>query len=382
MIETKPYNLKAQEQGSYAYYTTIAAFTDRWQSFAIEQTGGLIIDFQHFRKASAQNCRTPWECAFELLALGVLLREHGGQAARLPRNNADLLEWLNVLQDRQPWAEGAVKRLRGLLGAANRAWHSERGPIYAAPEDVQNLIEWLEAHGEPGQAERFREWLEFFIEARPPDLTRQAILQCWRLAETFEVESEAALGQYTADANFYRTGSAPKAHYRYDAPLITRGRLEYHLGMLGTEVLNRAYQEGYRASKQRLVIVPVCMRAQPEGKCQAVQTPMGAQCAGCTPACKVHQVTQLGKKHGVMVVCIPDDELAALCVSSGQAGSGIGVLGVACALRNWSAGWETQKLGLNAQGMLLDYPGCKKHWNCNDVPTEANLKKIEEMIAM
>ncbi len=382
MIEIKPYNLQLQGQESYTYYATISEFTERWQTYAVGQLGDLIIDFLNFRKSSALDTRTPWECAFELLALGVLLREHGGQAARLGHNNADLLEWLNVLQERQPWAEGVVKRMRGMLGAANRAWHSERGPIFASPEDVQNLIEWLEAHGEPVQAERFTEWLVFFVETRPPDLTRQAILQCWRLAETFETESQAALGQYTVDANLYRTGNAPKVHYRYDAPLITRSRQEYHLGMLGTEVLNQAYSAGYRAAKRRLVIVPVCMRAQPEGKCQAIQTPMGAQCAGCTPTCRVHQITQLGKKHGVAVVCIPDDELANLCVSSGQAGSGLGVLGVACALRNWSAGWEAQKLGLNAQGTLLDFPGCKKHWNGKDIPTEANLKKIEEIMTM
>ncbi len=381
-MEIKPYNLQPRGQGSDAYYTTIAEFTERWQSKAIDQVGGLVVDFLKSRKASALRARTPWECAFELLTLGVLLREHGGQAASLSRGNADLLEWLTVLQDKQPWAEGPVKRLRGMLGRLNRAWHTERGPIHATPEDMKNLIEWLEAHDETVQAERFTEWLNFFIERWPPDQTRQAILQCWRLAEAFEAESEQALGQYTADADFYRTGSAPKVHWRYDAPLVMRSRLEYHLGMLGTQVLNQAYRSGYRSAERRLVIVPVCMRAQPEGKCQAVQTPIGKQCAGCTPTCKVHQITQLGKKHNVAVVCIPDDELGRVCVSSGQAGSGLGVLGVACALRNWSAGWEAQKLGLNAQGILLDYPGCKKHWNCKDIPTDANLKKIEEMMVM
>ncbi len=381
-MDTKPYNLQLQDQGSDSYYTVIADFTRNWQSKAVDQIGGLVIDFLKFRQASALSQRTPWEYTFELLALGVLLREHGGQALRLSRGNADLMEWLTVLQDSQPWAEGAVKRVRGMLGRVSRSWHAERGPIYASPDDVKNLIEWLEAHDEAVQAERFREWLHFFIETRPPDLTRQAILQCWRLAEAFEAESEQALGQYTTEANFYRTGSAPKVHWRYDAPLIMRSRLEYHLGMLGTQVLNQAYRAGYQSSERRLVIVPVCMRAQPEDKCQGVQTPLGKQCAGCTPTCKVHQITQMGKKHNVMVVCIPDDELADACVSSGQAGSGLGVLGVACALRNWSAGWEAQKLGLNAQGILLDYPGCKKHWNCKDVPTDANLKKIEEMMVM
>jgi hypothetical protein len=208
------------------------------------------------------------------------------------------------------------------------------------------------------------------------------VRRCWKLAEYFERESQRALGGYTAQVDPYRTGLLPRVHWRYDALLLSRSRVEYHLGMVGTEVLNRAYLSGFQATGRRLVIVPPCLRAQPDDVCQAEQTPMGAVCVGCTPTCRIHHITQLGKRHGIPVVSIPDDELGTLCVTSGQAGSGLGVVGVACALRNWSAGWESQKLGLNAQGLLLDYPGCKKHWDEHGIPTDTNLKQLEEMIRM
>ena len=91
----------------------------------------------------------------------------------------------------------------------------------------------------------------------------------------------------------------------------------------------------------------------------------------------MHQITQLAAKQGLPVFSIPDDQLAKLCVSSGHAGTGLGVIGLACALRNWSAGWEADRLGLGAQGMLLDQVGCRKHWDPVGRPTDANLHELQ-----
>jgi hypothetical protein len=161
--------------------------------------------------------------------------------------------------------------------------------------------------------------------------------------------------------------------------LLTRTRLEYHLGLLGTEILNRVYRDRFEATEQKLVIVPPCLRTPPDGlDCQAEQTPLGARCRGCHPVCRVHQLTRLGRQQGFLVCCIPDDELEKVCVASGQAGrSSLGVVGLSCALTNWSAGWEAERLGLAAQGHLLDYPGCRQHWHPHGIPTDTNLKQLD-----
>jgi hypothetical protein len=73
---------------------------------------------------------------------------------------------------------------------------------------------------------------------------------------------------------------------------------------------------------------------------------------------------------------VPDDQLSSLCLASGQAGSGLGVVGAACALRNWSAGWEANQLGLHARGVLLDSAGCSKHWTQKGTPTDVNVQEL------
>ena len=173
-----------------------------------------------------------------------------------------------------------------------------------------------------------------------------------------------------------------RARFRYDAELLTRSRLEYHLGLLGTEILNRVYRERFEAAEQKLVIVPPCLRTPPEGMaCQAEQTWLGARCRNCQPTCRVNQLTRLGQQQGFLVYCIPDDELAKVCVASGQAGgSSLGVVGISCALTNWSAGWEAERLGLAAQGHLLDYAGCSQHWHSQGVPTDTNLRQLRALL--
>jgi hypothetical protein len=115
------------------------------------------------------------------------------------------------------------------------------------------------------------------------------------------------------------------------------------------------------------------MRAQPEEECKAINTKYGQSCAGCTPSCRIHQITKLGEKHGFGVYIIPEE----LRVFGGDEGKReMGVLGVSCVLTNWTGGWDTERLGIPAQGVLLDYVGCKYHWDRTGFPTDTNINRL------
>jgi hypothetical protein len=289
------------------------------------------------------------------------------------------------LQARWPLGERAIKTLRGLITGALNDMPDRAGgqdPAGPEPEFVAALIRWLQAHGEFAQGERFRDWQEF-LAVIGRDRARAALEQCLALAADFAATSGPVLDRYTAGVETYRADAACRSRFRYDAELLTRTRLEYHLGLLGTEILNRVYRDRFAATEQKLVIVPPCLRTPPEGMaCQAEETSLGAVCRGCHPACRVNQLTRLGQKQGFLVCCIPDDELAKVCLVSGQAGqSSLGVVGLSCALTNWSAGWKAERLGLAAQGHLLDYPGCGHHWHPQGgIPTDTNLKQLQALL--
>jgi len=370
------YSLRLEARNSDAYYRDMARFADAWQSNALHAARDVIIHFRAFRRELDQPDRSEAECAFELLALGVMLREHGTEAMHLPKRLGRALEALIGAQERWPKAEGAVKIARGLIG-----WLGSHKPAGAAgASDVSRLIDWLKANGEEVRAARFAQWQDFFEDLGAAS-AREALVRCLALADDFAIDSYLALGQYTEEVEHFLSEVAPKYRWRYDAELLSRSRVEYHLGMLGTEILSRAYRERFLAAKRKIVIVPPCMRAQPEEKCKAIQTPLGAKCQACTPTCRVHQITKLGEKHG-FEVCIIPDELRGFGIEAGRTLSGISLVGVACALTNWSGGWEAEVLGVPAQGVLLDYVGCKYHWDRDGIPTDTNLKRLQEVVGI
>lgn len=153
------------------------------------------------------------------------------------------------------------------------------------------------------------------------------------------------------------------------------------MNMVGTEILNQSFREQFLQTEEKIVLLPPCMQARQDGSCEAFETPFGDQCAHCTPGCRVHQISLLGKQQGFKVAIIPH-ELSVF--SSGgiiaPAGQKIGIVGVSCPVTNVTGGWETKKLGIPAQGVLLDYCGCSWHWHENGISTDLNVNQLLETI--
>ncbi|MCJ7434252.1 MAG: hypothetical protein MUO77_12265 [Anaerolineales bacterium] len=96
------YSLRVDGHDSTPYYQAIASFTNKWAESAQNEVGDLLADFRAFRQRAGLPARSDAEYAFELLALGVLLREHGVDAASLPGWLAHTQRILLSAQDRWP----------------------------------------------------------------------------------------------------------------------------------------------------------------------------------------------------------------------------------------------------------------------------------------
>lgn len=384
------YSLRLDASNSDGYYQAIADFADSWLAQVGPHAKDLAAGFRAYRQKRGEADRSDEEYLFELLALGVLIREHGREASRMPSLVEGLLQGLVVIQNRYPRSETVVKPLRGLL-----SWLADQVPGVERDGDsvgraiawlprqrraggialMRLVAVWLGANDEAVKEKRFDEWRAYFNSNGEP-FTQNAVSRCLDLADEFDVLSRQALGKYTGNVERYMREEAPKHRLRYDARLLSSTRLEYHLGMLGTEILNRAYRERFLSARRKMVILPPCMCA-PAKECKAVETPFGAKCQACTPSCRVNQITKLGEKRGFSVTMIPDDVKV---FDSGEEAGSIGLVGVSCALTNWSGGWDAGVLGIPAQGLLLDYVGCKFHWDEEGIPTDTNLKMLQEIL--
>lgn len=405
MEERTTYSLRVQGPNSDDYYRTIASFADQWLQEVRSGLARPVKDFMDFRSSQhgSEPSRAPTpgfdEAAFEILVLGVQLRENGAQALQLAPAPTWVLARLVEAQDRLPIPamEKPIKAMRAIvqgLAAGDDAARDAAQPVVDEVDykdgpagAVRRLVEWLRAQGSSASANRLEDWAEYLssLEAQQAEAV---LARCLILAEDFAAQSEAALGQYTRQVDGFVScvQGDQGTRWRYDSELITRTRVEYHLGMLGTEILTRVYRERFLATSRKIVVVPDCLCARSDRvaqrdaeTCQAEWTDLGGRCQGCTPGCRVRALTHLGERHGFEVTILPDN-LRGIGLGSCSRLKGVGVVGVSCALTNWDAGWLVNDAGVPAQGVLLDYAGCRSHWHEDGVSTDLNFKKLLETI--
>jgi hypothetical protein len=143
MTGTITYSLISGGRDSAEYHRTIAAFADRWLTATLPQISGLAADFQSYLRDSGQTLRSEAEIAFEILVLGVLLREQDARGAFLPARYLRLLERLVWLQTAWTRFDRSIKACRGIMSGIS-PWLRFPQP---GTDEVHYLIAWLRAGG-------------------------------------------------------------------------------------------------------------------------------------------------------------------------------------------------------------------------------------------
>jgi hypothetical protein len=381
-MEVITYSLRGGQPKSDQYYRDVAAFTDDVLVEAERCMRPLVEAFQASQAGAAAGEPCTWpEHVFDLLTLGILWRVYIGRAPGLADGFRWVLTGLARLRQRVRSLKPGIDRLRGVLATLFLGRNGHLPEPQAAALD--QLLGWLVATGDfDEEVKRLTPWRDY-LDSLPPDEAADRLAAVIAFAAWFESRSEAVLGRYTPNVERFLADTHPNYRWREDSIFCGRQRVEYHLYMIGTEILNRTFRDKFLGTRQKIVLVPPCMRIQPEDKCQARPTSLGARCAGCTPGCRVHQLTKLGEKHGFGVFMLPDD----LRVFSGPE-SGLkqedtaGVVGVSCVLTNAAGGWKTQRFGIPAQGVLLDYCGCRWHWHKDGIPTDINIGQLLAVLGL
>jgi uncharacterized protein len=328
------YTLRDESGSSDGYYRAIATFADDVLAHVEFALGPTIANYQQHLSTKGEQSRDLYECVFELLTLGVLWRAY-----------------------QTPNAPYTLEGLSALIGTLELTGKFT--------QEIAHLRAW---HG--------------YLSVLSPSNSSQILERVMACAADFREQAERALGRYTPNVEQFLASEWNVHEERDDSVLRGHKRVEYHLNMVGTEWLSRAFRPAFLATPRKVVLAPPCMRAKPDDECKAFKTAEGYLiCQACTPGCRVNQLARLGQKRGFEVYLIPDElrELAAQSVGGGPA---VGVVGISCALTNAPGGWEARALNLPAQGLLLDYCGCSYHWDNEGFPTDTNLGKLLELLGL
>jgi len=380
-VEVITYSLQGNQRSSDRYYEAIATFTDEVLA-KVEELQPLIEGFQAFiKRTHCEEVRSQEEYLFEFLTLGTLWRLYCGAAKGLsvvPRRL--LTSIVNVRKQ-----GGSIKRLadvsRGVLATlflSPLGRHSYPQPTFG---HLNKLLNWMAATGEFQQeVMRLRAWRDLWS-CCAPETTCDDITQAIAFAEWFEQASLTALGEYTPNVDKFLKESQPSRRWKEDVIFTSRRRVEYHVNMVGAELMNRAFKDAFHATKRKAVILPTCMRYHAKPKCQARSNALWCECTGCTPQCRVNQLTVMGEKFGFEVFLVPH-ESSVFSDGSGKQllGEDVGIVGIACVLSLVSGGWKARSMGMSPQCVLLDHCGCKKHWHEKGIPTDINVTKLRQIL--
>ncbi|MEN6341481.1 MAG: DUF116 domain-containing protein [Methanospirillum sp.] len=381
--EVITYSLRSGAPDSAAYYRDAARFADE----VVAAGAPLLPVVAEFARSVAENgkasVRSDEEYLLELLMLGVHWRAYGDDAHDLACTPRCVLASLAEIRRASPFLKPAADRLRGILSTIylvpkGRDWH----PLPTL-DHLDRLLGWLRAAGDyREEVERLSAWRDY-LHSLSEDEAVAVLAAAIVFAEWFEAASIAALGVYTAGVDRFLAEEHPSYAWREDVVFAARPRVEYHLNMVGAELMNRAQRAAFLEAPRKAVIVPACLRYHPRPRCKAVAGPLACECRGCEPRCRVRQLTRLGAEHGFDVLLVPHES----AVFAGEAGrqllgDGAGIVGITCVPNLLAGGWKALRLGLPPQCVLLDHCGCRKHWHDEGIVTgidEAEFRRVLDL---
>jgi hypothetical protein len=319
--------------------------------------------------------RSEAEYLLEALTLGVLWRARGADATRREGAGPALVDELAAHRR----AGGA--RVRDGSTSLILSMDAPFEPGSPAPtlRDVDRLLTWLLASCEyDDEVERLEGWKEFLRANRLS--AWDTLAEIVGFATAFEAWGEHALGIFTHGVERFFRDDLPRRRWREDTIQCARRRSEYHLAMVGAELLNRAWRDAFLACERHVVVMPGCMRSRADAECAAARTGQDLRCTGCTKGCAVLTATRVTERAGAEAVAVVHgSDFSRFLRSPALRGGNVGLVGVACAPGLLGAGWRAYAAGLPAQCVLLESSGCE-HWRDVVRPTSLDVRELERVL--
>ena len=374
------YSLRENQTCSDNYYTKAAAFTDEVLQQATDLLQGIIDGYRVYYNTRNEEISSREELVLELLTLGTLWQVYSGDALGLDEGPGQVLTGLARARECGGSLKPGIDFLRGIMSTLflSPDLYDNMFSLDPNMNHFDKLLLWLEASGEFKQeAKRLRTW-QVYLNSLTHREAVNVLLTAVTFAVWFEARSNEELGPYTPNVERYLNEIRPEHYWREDVIFCGRRRVEYHLNMVGAEIMNRAFRESFLKTKNKVLLLPACMRLLTDSRCKMESEENGCKCCGCMPDCAVNRLSSLGRKYGFKVMVVPHES----SISAGQTQEAVfdkdtGVIGVACVLNLISGGWMLEDMGIPAQCVLLDYCGCKNHWHHEGLQTDINIKQLE-----
>jgi hypothetical protein len=398
------YDLRAGNLSSGGFYADVARFSDKLLTEIDLRVGAAVRGYGDYVQTTLRESpRSFGEYSIELLTLGLALWRYGGAAESAPGWALDWARSLLWLRRQSAFLKPPADLVRAAItrqflmkkfesgkrtlmfgnrvraGVRQSTGPAETGPALLAR--LPRLIAWLEATGEFEQESiRLVNWLHF-LNTLPEPESAHLVEAAMKLLEWFRREADIALGAYSRGVRGFLETEYRDRGCREDQIFCGKDTVEYHLNMVASEIMNRGLRADFERTAHKVVLVPGCMRGAFENSCRGQITGTDIECAGCNPQCTVNRITQRMRGLGARVFIVPHSTGFSRWLARWQREPDTGVTAAACLLNIVPGGYEMRARGISSQCVLLDYPGCRKHWREQGIATGINEERLARIVA-
>ena len=378
-MEPITYSLKANLSTSDNYYKEVKSLTDEILEEIKRFDTSLITDLILYSQKNDSKIRKYDEFIFEFLMLGTFWKVYSIRAVNLDKKPQMLLKSLANIRNENESTKESIDIIRGILMTHFLLPNNE--PIESCPElnlnNFDKLLKYLQATGDFTQELiRLNFWKEFFTTKSDQEVSEYLEI-AFEFASFFETQSQIVLGKYTANLEKFLKEKHEEHLWKEDVIFCGRIEVEYHLNMVGAEIMNRTYKKDFDERPRKALILPGCMRSHPK-ICKAKDTNLGLKCTKCSKMCNVCKLKVIGDEYGFEVYIV-SHESSAFSKSTQKDREELGIIGVACVSNLISGGWKSDSLDIPAQCVLLDKASCKNHWHKEGLPTDINVNQLMKL---
>lgn len=381
MTKIVTYSLINQQKDPGSFYTDLAIFTDSVFCDIDTENQGFIREFCDFLHISSiEPIRPGNEYVVEFLMIGLYWNTYSGNAVKTWSLSKWVLQALYKQRKKYPKFKPEIDKVRGYLAYVFLEKHKHTLSARFTLSGLISLLNWLSATGEFNEEVlRLRNWEAFCKikdEAYIANLLEASVL----FAEQFSEKGKKMLGKYMLNFSDFQQNSLPDYKYREDYFFTSRRENEYYLNMFAAEVLNRGLKKSFTKTRNKVLLLPTCMRKEPATGCKAASDGKELVCAACSAECNIGKVSAEMKKHGITSYLIPHSSDFSKFLVKWRDCPDTSLIGVACVLNLITGGYEMKRLGISSQCVFLDYCGCKKHWDKKGFATSLNLNQLKQII--
>lgn len=257
----QPYELTLGGSSSLDFYEKLELITSGVLEKANQDMGQLIDQY----RASDDQVGTRGKALLDMLITGVLWNEHSVYQCRFLTFKSSIINILYKLRKNSQLKKN-VDRIRGKLAGYWLTKPKRNLPLHNL-KNLKRLECYLAATCEYGEELKRIKLLRKFLSGMKSNKGVEALRQITNFAEWFKEHAEKKLSAYTKGLDNFLANHYQNYKGREDYFLTGRRQVEYHLNMLGAEILNRSLRNEFRETKKQVLLLPACMASRK--RCQA-----------------------------------------------------------------------------------------------------------------